>query len=157
MKTLVVYDFVFGNTEQIARAIAAGMGSQADAKALKIGDVTAEHLNGLGLLIVGSPTRGFRATPALDTFLKGLPPAALKGVKVAAFDTRIDARMIKPAIARFFVSRGGYAAPKLLKLLVQKGGAQAVPPEGFFVLESEGPLRDGELDRAAGWGARLTV
>jgi hypothetical protein len=30
-----------------------------------------------------------------------------------------------------------------------------VPLEGFFVVDKEGPLRDGELERAAAWGAAL--
>lgn len=29
--------------------------------------------------------------------------------------------------------------------------AQAISPEGFFVKESEGPLKEGELERAADW------
>lgn len=157
MKTLIVYDSVFGNTEQIARAVAAGLGSQSEAVVVKVGKVTPDHLQGLRLLIVGSPTRGFRATPAMDAFLKGLTPGVLKGVRVAAFDTRIDTRSIKGALWRFIVSRGGFAAPKMAVLLAQKGGTQAQPPEGFIVEESEGPLRTGEMDRAAGWGARLTV
>jgi flavodoxin I len=45
----------------------------------------------------------------------------------------------------------GYAAPKIAKSLIAKGGRQVAPPEGFIVLDKEGPLRDGELERAAAW------
>jgi hypothetical protein len=32
-----------------------------------------------------------------------------------------------------------------------------VDPESFFVLHTEGPLKEGELDRARDWGASLPV
>jgi hypothetical protein len=32
-----------------------------------------------------------------------------------------------------------------------KGGNLVAPPEGFFVTGKEGPLKEGELERAAGW------
>jgi hypothetical protein len=36
--------------------------------------------------------------------------------------------------------------------LVEKGGRLIFPPEGFYVSGTEGPLKDGELERAAEWG-----
>ena len=30
-----------------------------------------------------------------------------------------------------------------------------VPPEGFFIKDKEGPLKDGELERATAWGAQI--
>lgn len=59
MKALVVYDTFFGNTEQVARAIAVGLG----AEAVKVDSFTPGQLAGLALLVVGSPTRGFRSSP----------------------------------------------------------------------------------------------
>jgi hypothetical protein len=38
-----------------------------------------------------------------------------------------------------------------MKALVVKGGNLLAPPEGFVVLGVQGPLKDGELERAAGW------
>jgi hypothetical protein len=32
-----------------------------------------------------------------------------------------------------------------------------VATESFFVVDSEGPLADGELERAEAWGASLTA
>ena len=62
MKSLIVYDSYFGNTEQVAEAIGQGFGEQAEVRVLRASEVTAAHLEGLDCLIVGSPTRGFRAT-----------------------------------------------------------------------------------------------
>ncbi len=150
MKILIIYDSVFGNTEQIARAIAGSL-SGPNTRVSKIGEVKTEDLNGLDLLIVGSPTRGFRATPALMDFLKALPAGSLKGTRTAAFDTRIDKNTIKSPVFRFIVHNAGYAAPKIGKILAVKGGQPLVPPEGFYVDDREGPLTAGELERAAAW------
>jgi len=69
MKALVVYDSVFGNTEQIARAIGGAVG----AEVLRVGSVQQAQLMGTALLIVGSPTRGFRPTPATTSWPKSIP------------------------------------------------------------------------------------
>ena len=153
MKALVVYDSVFGNTERIARAIGNALGRPEDVETLSVGNVRPEQLTGLKLLIVGSPTRGFRPTPATSNFLKGVPKNGLKGVKVAAFDTRLTVEAIKSSvfILRILVNIFGYAAKPIADRIEKKGGELVVPPEGFFVQGSEGPLIEGELERAAGW------
>ena len=40
MKALVIYDSVFGNTEKVAQAIAAGLGARASAEILRPDQVT---------------------------------------------------------------------------------------------------------------------
>ena len=114
-----------------------------------------EQLTGLNLLIVGSPTRGFRPTPAINQLLGNIPRRGLKGVKVAAFDTRIavddiDSRILPPLVKVF-----GYAAKPIADKLQKKEGELAIPPEGFFVKGTEGPLKEGELERAADWAKRI--
>lgn len=154
MKALVVYDSVFGNTEQIARAVAAALG----AEALRATGVQSEHLAGVQLLIAGSPTRGFRPTPVISNWLKSIPAQSLQGVRVAAFDTRISmADPSVPGILRFMVKIFGYAAKPIADRLVKKGGELAAPPEGFIVTASEGPLKEGELERAGAWAGRLVA
>ena len=49
---------------------------------------------------------------------------------------------------------GGYAAPSIAKRLEKAGGRLAVPPEGFAVVGTEGPMKQGELERAAEWAGR---
>ena len=158
MRALVVYDSVFGNTEQIARAIGSALGSTGDVQVLRVGSVQPGQLAGLDLLVVGSPTRGFRPTPALTSWLKGIPAGSLQGVRVAAFDTRISMDDPKvPGILRFMVKLFGYAAQPIAGRLEKKGGVLAAPPEGFIVTASEGPLREGELERAAAWARQLVA
>ena len=151
MKALVVYDSVFGNTEKVAQAMGEALGERAEVQALRVGDVKAEHLAGLDALLVGSPTRAFSPTPAITAWLRGLPRDSLRGVQVAAFDTRFDENKADSAILRFLVRIFGYAAEPIGKRLARKGGELAMPPEGFFVGGTEGPLDEGELERAAAW------
>jgi flavodoxin len=157
MKVLIVYDSYFGNTERIARAIGESLGPEADVEMLRVGDVKPEQLAGLGLLIVGSPTRAFRPTPAVAGFLKKIPKDGLKGVKVAAFDTGLAMDDIGSPVLRLLVKLFGYAAKPISDRLKRKGGAATVPPEGFFVTGTKGPLREGELERSAEWAKRITV
>lgn len=157
MKALVVYDSQWGNTEKVARAIAAALGPEPEVRAVRAGQVTPEMLAGsaLDLLVVGSPTQGFRPTKPLTELLSSLSPQALDGVRVAAFDTRFDADRVSSRVTRFVVRRGGYAAPRIAEQLEKAGGALVAPPEGFFVADKEGPLFDGELERAAAWAGML--
>jgi flavodoxin len=151
VKVLVVYDSVFGNTEKVAQAMGDALGAQA----LRVGDVKMEHLSGLDALIVGSPTRAFSPTPAVKKWLKSLAAHSLDGVKVAAFDTRVDVQEVNSRVLTTFVKVFGYAAEPMAARLVKKGGTQAMSPAGFFVEGTEGPLRDGELERAAAWARQI--
>ena len=155
MKALVIYDSIFGNTEKIARAIANALGSQVDVEILQANKVAPEQLTELDLLVVGSPTRGFRPTEAVTGLLKRIRSKALKGAKVAAFDTRFKADELDSAGLRFVVKTGGYAAKRIAAQLKKAGGNLIVPPEGFYVEDTEGPLKTGELERAAEWAANI--
>ena len=152
MKALVVYDSVFGNTERVALAIAKALGTKADVDCLRVTQVAQRHLAGVEILVVGSPTRGFRHTPAIGRFIKNVPKGGLGGVAVSAFDTRVDVDTVDSRILRTMASIFGYAAKPIEAKLVAKGGRQVVPAEGFVVEGTEGPLRDDELDRAEKWG-----
>ncbi len=155
MKALVIYDSVFGNTEKVALAIGATIGGEHNASTLPVGQVSLEQVSGLELLVVGSPTRGFRPTEAVSKFLNELPKNHLAGVQVASFDTRIALETIDSSVFRFIVDKGGYAASTIAKLLEKKGGKLLAPPEGFIVMGEQGPLKEGELERATEWAKHL--
>jgi flavodoxin I len=158
MKAMVVYDSAFGNTEKVAQAIGQALGSPEDVETVRVGNVKPEQLAGLTLLIVGSPTQKFSPLGTITSFLKGIPNNGLQGVKVAAFDTRIpQSRIDEIRILAFFVRIFGYAAKPIADRLVRKGGELAVPPEGFYVGDTEGPLLEGELERAADWARQSTA
>jgi flavodoxin I len=142
MKVFVVYDSVYGNTEKIAKAIAEAVTPSNEVKALRVGEANPPELSSANLLIVGSPTHAGRPVQGVQDFLKRVPDLSLKGVNVAAFDTRIS---------RKIVGLFGYAAGRIADSLKKKGGTLVASPEGFFVTGGEGPLKEGELERAAGW------
>ena len=142
MNVLIIYDTVFGNTEQIARAIGNALGSQEDVEIVRVSNVKPEQLAGLELLIVGSPTHGGKPTPAIQDFLKNSSEPAIRDINVAAFDTGFSTRLVW-----IF----GYAAGRIADSLKRNGGTLIAPPEGFFVKGKKGPLKEGELERAASW------
>ncbi|MGD8793682.1 MAG: flavodoxin family protein [Anaerolineae bacterium] len=158
MKAMVVYDSAFGNTEKVAQAIGQALGSPEEVETVRVGSVQPGQLAGLSLLVVGSPTQKFSPLGTISGFLKGIPNKGLQGVKVAAFDTRITEQAVEEVrILAFFVKLFGYAAEPIAKRLQKKGGELAIAPEGFYVGGTEGPLLDGELERAAEWAGQIAA
>jgi len=156
MNSLVIYDSLYGNTEKIARSICIALQERAEVIIKRVNEVTPELLAGCGLLVVGSPTQRFNPTPAIADLLKSLPRDSLKGVKVAAFDTRLTWEVIEktPPLASF-ERIFGFAASRIAKALKKKGGVLVVEPQGFFVEGMEGPLSEGEVERAGEWARKL--
>jgi hypothetical protein len=155
MNAIVIYESVFGNTRAIAEAIAEGLG----APAMTTDEAPAEAFRA-DLLVVGGPThmhgmattRSLRASagtatsrgPALREWLAGLPLTS--GTQAAAFDTRFGKGVWLTGAA----SRG-------IGKRLQRRGYAVVSTASFVVAESEGPLVDGELERARRWGADLAA
>ncbi|GAG69253.1 unnamed protein product [marine sediment metagenome] len=144
MKTLIVYDSIYGNTEKIAKAI--GDAITGEVKVLRVGEVNSSELKAFDLIIVGSPTQGGRPTQAIQDFLNKVTEPAIKGINVAAFDTRFSTKLV-----RIF----GYAAGRIANSLKRKGGTLVVSPEGFFVKGTKGPLKEGEVERATDWAKEI--
>jgi flavodoxin len=146
MKTLVVYDSVYGNTEIVARAIADAI--PGEVRVLRVGQAQASDWETADLLIVGSPTHGALPTEAIQGLLERIGPPAREGAKAATFDTRLT---------WFFLERwGGFAASKMADTLREKGWTLVGEPGGFFVRGlKKGPLKQGEADRAAAWAREL--
>jgi flavodoxin len=157
VKAMVIYDSVFGNTEQVARAIGDALAAQAQVDVLRVGDVKPSQWAGVELLVVGSPTRAFSATSAIKKLLRTIPAGALRGVRVAAFDTRFPVEQADSRVLEFLVRLFGYAAEPIADRLRKKGGEATVPAEGFYVLGTEGPLKEGELERAADWARQVAA
>ena len=113
---------------------------------VRVGEVNSSELKTIDLLIVGSPTQGGKPTPTIQDFLEKISESAIKGINVAAFDTRFSTR---------WVGVFGYAAGKIASNLKGKGGSLVASPEGFFVKGTEGPLKEGELEHAASWAKEV--
>jgi hypothetical protein len=157
MRATVVCESSFGNTRKIGEAIAEAL----DAELLSVDDPLPGP-DEIDLLVVGAPTHvhglpgkrsrtaaveqgGTGADPArgVREWIEGLPRPG--GAWAAAFDTRLE----KPALLT------GSAARGIAKRLRYRGFELVAKPESFFVLGTEGPLKDGELDRAAAWAESL--
>jgi len=151
MSILIVYDSVFGNTAAIARAMADALAPSHAVKLASVQEAADLDLRGVELLIAGSPTRGFRPTPNMQEFVAR---PDISG-RAAAFDTRLDPEGIQPAPLRWVVAAGGYAADRLYQTLAAHGCTMASPPTGFVVTGQEGPLKDGEIERAGAWARSL--
>jgi flavodoxin len=145
VKTLVVYDSLHGNTDKIARAIGGGIAGDVDVR--RVSDVDPVQLESTDLLVVGSPTQGGNATPAIRSFIESAPSSIVKSAGVAVFDTRMPGRLV----AIF-----GFAAGRMAGDLKKRGANLAAPPEGFIVVGREGPLKDGEEERARAWANGLS-
>lgn len=152
MKSLVVYDSQYGNTKLIAEAIGAALKPSGRVFVMHASDVQPGDLMGINRLIVGSPTQQLTATPAVLNWIKTIPRNGLKGINAAAFDTRFtEERINQIKVLPFFVRIFGFGAKPISKQLEKKGANIILPPQGFYVTDTEGPLLEKELERAAEW------
>lgn len=157
MKIIIIYDSVFGNTGKIAQAVYTSITEQSNIYICKPSEIKYEQLYDIDLLIVGSPTNGFRPTPSIIGFLKNIPNNCLEGTYVAAFDTRFSISDLNSSFVKFIVKTGGYASKSIASQLVKKGGQLIISPEGFLVKTDKGPLLAGELERASKWVKNIEI
>lgn len=141
MKTLVVYETGYGNTERLARAIAEALHEQGEASVSPVGGVSGLRAGEVDLLVVGAPTQSHGLTEAMRELLEGIPKGKLRGMRALAFDTRYRG----PRLVR------GSAAKEIASLLRHLGCRILASPESFFVKGEEGPLEPGEEYRAKAW------
>jgi len=139
VSALVVFDSNYGNTESVAGAIADAIGGSAVA----VSTVSPDSLTGVDLLVVGCPINGWRPSPRMQSFLDQLSPGTLRGIRAAAFDTRIRSAI------------HGDAAGRVARRLKSAGAHILTRPTGFIVDGKTGPLADGELDRARQWAGSI--
>ncbi|HEX9635653.1 MAG TPA: flavodoxin domain-containing protein [Candidatus Limnocylindria bacterium] len=160
MRAIVVYESLWGNTAAIARAIAEGIGQEA--QALTTDAASAEAIAHADLIVAGAPVLGFSlatdqmrnsvargeddaptppdlAHPSMRSWLDSLPRG--RG-HAAAFETRI-----------WWSPRG--ATGDIEGRLTRAGYRTIARPQKFVVKDKYGPLREGELDRARRWGEEL--
>lgn len=152
MKTLIIYDSAYGNTEKLAHAMAKGIADEVNVE--RVRDSVAIDFQSLDALIVGSPTHGGRPTEAIDKFLRAIPEGVFNGMKVAVFDTRL-AREQQGFWLRMLMNVIDFASPRMGKILLEKGATLTVEPEGFIVEDKKGPLKKGELARARMWASSI--
>jgi flavodoxin len=141
MKKLIIFDSYFGNTKRIAEEIAAQLGD--DVKVVSVKEIKEGDTSGQDLIVVGSPIRGWMPSEGISGFLSRLKKDQLKGIKAAAFDTRV----------KIFIH--GDAAGKISKALKGAGAELISEEKAFYVNGKEGPLLDGEIENAREWGREI--
>ena len=160
MKAVVVYESLWGNTAAIARAIAEGIGPEA--QTLSTAEAVGAAIAEADLIVAGAPLLGFNlpdekmresirtnpfptpappnlAHPSLRSWLAGLPKG---NGRSAAFETRL------------WWSPGG-ATTAIVRGLEEAGYIPICKGQRFMVTGKYGPLRKGELERARLWGIHL--
>ena len=161
MHAVVVFESLWGNTEQVAREIAAGIGG--DTQVLEASSAPDSLGPDVGLVVVGGPTHAFSMSTVstresarqqgahrvpsrgIREWIQEQTPAD-RPVSVATFDTRT----VSPRLP-------GSAAKKAMKRLVGLGFRPVAKPESFGVHGYGGPVAEGELERARRWGADLAA
>lgn len=154
MNIIIVYDSIFGNTAKIARAVADQFEPDHQIRTVSVHGAKGLDLSDTALLIIGSPTRGFRPTPQISEYIASLTQIP-DGMTAAVFDTRLDPDCIDPPPLRWVVEVGGYAAARMASALQDHGIAVRGDLGGFLVTGTEGPLKAGELGRASEWAISL--
>ena len=145
MKTLVLFDSNWGNTEMIACAIAAAIGMGTNA--VRVGSEEAKRAENIELLVIGSPVIRGRPTKQMQEYLKAITRKVNSKLKIATFDTRMTLEYAK---------KFGFAADRVADQLKQAGYRIISEPKGFIVTGQKGPLAEGELERANRWGKELS-
>ena len=161
MRAWVVYESMWGNTAEVARGVARGLGG---AQVAEVHDVAYDDVADADLLVLGGPTHAFsmsRPSTREDAKKQGAPdvredegmrewlthlPRTFP-VPVATFDTRVEKARHLP----------GSAAKSAGKELLRHHHARVVDRRSFYVEDTAGPLAPGELVRAEEWGRTLAA
>ena len=164
LRALLVYESMFGNTEKAAQAVSEGL--RLEGLQVTVAEVReAPKPDAFDLLVLGAPTHAFslsRASTRANAVEQGAPARvattgmrewldaleATEGARLAAaFDTR--ARKVKHLPAA--------ASRKAARLVSRKGYDLVVPPQGFLVEDTAGPLSEGQLEEATAWGRAVAT
>lgn len=170
MTVLIVHESMFGNTREVAEAIAEGMtrqlgrtpgpGAPVAVEVRDVADAPDEIPDTVTLLLVGGPTHAFsmtRESTREDAARQGASGATETGIRewiekvapraglpVITFDTRVHVRFLP-----------GSAAKTAASALQHRGFRHAERGESFWVGGTSGPLSHDELVRARAWGGAL--
>jgi hypothetical protein len=170
VKALVAYESIYGNTRAVAEAVAEGLRPLGDVSVLPLHEADAAAAESADLLVVGGPTHMHGLSTSLSRRMAAqagdeedvtVEPSAAEGPglrgwlserrgegrQAAAFDTRLDRS----------AAMTGAAARGIARRLRRRGYTLLVDPESFLVEDAEGPLAEGELERARDWGRTLAA
>jgi len=162
LRAVLVNESMFGNTREVAEAIAAGLSAHLRVELSDAASGPDADPARWDLIVAGAPTHAFslsRPSTRADAMKQGgtdgsvqkglrewpsqlTPPAA--GQPFASFDTRVVAARRLPGSASRKTARMARAL-----------GFEVIGRESFWVSGTPGPLLVGELERARQWGTSL--
>lgn len=163
MRAIVVYESLWGNTEKVARAVADGLESVAPVDVVAV-ETAPTDLENYDLVVVGGPTHAFSmsrpSTRETAVQTQHAPRIIERGIREWLDDVN---RVFHPVHAVTFDTKvesprlPGSAAKAARSDLRSRGFDVSTPSQTFRVHGYEGPLVDGELERAVAWGAELAA
>lgn len=165
MQALVLYESMFGNTHDVATAVAQGLSARLAVTVSGIREAPGTVPADVELLVLGGPTHAFGLSRpstrrdaaqhahrepepdeiGLREWLAGLEPSR-RVVLAATFDTRVRRRRVP-----------GSAAHRAASRLRRLGFTVLDEPTTFWVEGTPGPLHEGERERACRWGEQLAA
>ena len=167
MRSLIVYESMYGNTRQVAEAIAEGCRQAGEATAVRACDCDPQALAGVDLVVLGGPTHAWSMsrpktrTAAITNVSPGTPPVEAQrdesGIRellgrlprldglAAAYDTRIAAPAALPGRASAVIARR-----------LRRAGTRMVAEPRSFLVSRGSRLQPGQLEQARAWGTELT-
>lgn len=169
MRTAIVYESMFGNTQEFAHQIRDAINEQGgEALATDVRRIRPTDLTGCDLLIVGAPTHAFslsRQSTRDDAVRQGAGAThAMVGVRewLTTLDRAFPSRSDRPAVAVFDTRvekvrhLPGSAARRAARALRAQGFDVIDRPTSFYVEDLKGPPGTGEVERAGTWAARVS-
>jgi len=168
MKTVIIYESLYGNTRRVAEELARVAREQGDVAVVAVEEAAPDVIHGADLVLIGGPTHvhglSWKATrqtgvagmggdgeraPGIDAAGPGLRDwfhrvGRVDDVPAAAFDTRFDGPEALTGRASLGISRR----------LRHHGFAEVAAPKSF-VVDKENTLIDGETARARQWAVSV--
>jgi hypothetical protein len=163
MRALVVFESMFGNTRQIAGAVADGLSEAVRTDLVEVSRVPVQIPGDVELVVVGGRTHAFGMTrpgTRQDAARQAAGPLASAGTGISEWLeqlTRAPAGSARRPSTPRSRSRCCRARPPRhpQRRLRRCGFAVLEPARTFWVRGTQAPLCGGEEERARQWGARL--
>jgi flavodoxin I len=134
-----------GVTGTIAGAVARAVDWSYEHHTRPANDVDPTEIRTPAVVFLGGPTHRREMGESLRVFLDRMPDRMLTQCLFAAFDTRFHD---SPIVT-------GSSARHIQRAVEARGGRNLVPGESFFVVQRDGPLRSGEVERARVWASSV--